>query len=115
MGFRIPGNDRFSQRAARAQEAQREQDRERHEKVMRQVKHLELMDETDRWRKRMAFDIQLLAGQILDRLIEQRDRNAPKTADEPWNEEFREAVELIPEARRFLEECMMDCTEVRKE
>ena len=62
------------------------------------------------WKDRMRFDLFLAADRILEMLEEQRDLNVPKTPDEPWNAKFCEAVRVIPAARRFAENCMMDCT-----
>ena len=65
--------------------------------------------ELEAWKDRMRFDLFLAADKILQMLEEQRDRNVPKTPDEPWNTKFCEAVLLIPAARRFAENCLMDC------
>ena len=108
MAFRIPGEtaaqSRFRQRMERAQQAQEEQEQRRHEAISRQIEMREHQEEMRRWKERMTFDLYLMAGMILDSLIDQRDRNAPKTADEEWNDSFCEAIRLIPEAKMFLEE-----------
>jgi len=65
------------------------------------------------WKDRMQFDLALTASQIVDMLEDQRDRNVPKTPDEPWNKLFCQAVILLPAAKRFAQDCMFDC--VRKE
>lgn len=108
MAFRIPGEtsaqSKFRQRLERAQQAQEEQDRRRHEAIERRIAQREWEEETRRWKDRTEFDIYLLAGVILDRLTAQRDENAPKGPDDPWNEKFCEAIWLIPEAKMFLEE-----------
>ena len=109
MPFIIPGdNDRFRHRMKRAQHAQEEQERRRHEVISRQIALRESQEEARRWKERMTFDLYLLAGVILDRLEDQRDRNVPKSPDDEWNEQFCEAVRLIPEARRFLEKMSIE-------
>lgn len=65
------------------------------------------------WKERMAFDLALTADEIVRKLEDIRDENVPKTPDEPWNVPFRMAVGLLPEARRFAEDCMMDCIRER--
>lgn len=67
------------------------------------------------WKDRMQFDLALAADQIVEKLEEQRDQNAPKTAGEPWNKQFCRAVRLLPAARRFAEDLMFNCIEVRKD
>lgn len=106
MGFRIPDESgaRFARRAERARQASEEQERRQNEAVYRRIAQMEFREETRRWRGRMLFDLQQVAETILDRLIEIRDRNAPKNPDAPWNAEFCAAVRVIPEARRFLVE-----------
>ena len=63
----------------------------------------------------MQFDLTLTADDIVRRLEELRDGNVPKTPYEPWNDNFCRAVELLPEARRFSDDCMMDCIKEKKE
>ena len=62
------------------------------------------------WKDRTQWDLFLLADRILEKLEEQRDLNAPKTPDEPWNKKFCEAIRVIPAARRFAENCLMACS-----
>ena len=112
MAFRIPGESaaqsRFRQRMERAQQAQEEHEKRRHEAIARQIELREHQEETRRWKERMTFGLYLMAGMILDSLIDQRDRNTPRTPDEPWNGQFCEAVRLIPEAKMFLEEMSIE-------
>ena len=61
------------------------------------------------WKERINFDLFLAADKILEMLEEQRDRNVPKTPDEPWNQLFCEAIRTIPAAKRFAERCYMEC------
>lgn len=67
------------------------------------------------WKERTQFGLFLMADEILRRLEDQRDRNVPTKADEPWNKEFAEAVRLIPTARRFAEECYARCMKEKDE
>lgn len=71
--------------------------------------------EFQQWKERMQFDLALTADEIVRRLEEQRDMNVPETVGEAWNDLFCEAVELLPEARRFADDCMMYCMKERKE
>ena len=66
------------------------------------------------WKDRTQFDLYLTADKILELLERRRDENVPKTADEPWNEKFCEAIRLIPEAKRFCEDCLMKCMKEEK-
>ena len=67
------------------------------------------------WKERTQFGLFLMADEILRRLEDQRDRNVPTKADEPWNREFAQAVRLIPTARRFAEECYARCMKEKDE
>ena len=70
--------------------------------------------ELEIWKDRMRFDLFLAVDRILQMREEQRDRNVPKTADEPWNPKFCEAIRMIPAVRRFAERCLMDCIKEKK-
>ncbi len=102
------------ERIARHAENNHERDMQEHERVMRAVEHRRTQEEFQKWKEKMGFDLYLTATQILIILTCQRDMNAPKHPDDEWSDEFREAVELIPEARRFCEDMAMECTEVKK-
>ena len=118
MAFRIPGDtvdSRFRKRMERAQQVREEQERLQHDIVSRRIAHMEFEEEMRRWQERMAYGMYLLAGTILDRLVQIRDENRPACPDDPWNEAFCRAVELIPEARRFEEDCMMDCMKEKED
>lgn len=69
--------------------------------------------EHEEWTKRMLFNLALTAEDIVRRLENVRDEKRPRTYGE-WDEEFCTAVELLPDARRFADDCMMDCMEVRE-
>ena len=66
--------------------------------------------ELEAWKERMRFDLFLAADRILEMLEKQRDVNIPRSPDETWNPRFCEAIRVIPAARRFAENCLMDCT-----
>lgn len=59
------------------------------------------------WKERRQFDMALTADEIVKRLEEMRDSNTPKTYGEEWNSKFCNAVVLLPEARRYAEDCIM--------
>lgn len=63
----------------------------------------------EEWKDRMRLNLALAADQIVDRLEDERDANLPRTPYEPWNADFCAAVGTLPDARRFAEDCMMDC------
>lgn len=65
--------------------------------------------EFEAWKERMAFDMSLTADDVVRKLEEIRDAHRPRTYG-PWDEAFCMAVRLLPEARRFAEDSMMDCT-----
>ena len=67
------------------------------------------------WKERTQFGLFLMADEILRRLENQRDRNVPTKADEPWNREFTDAVRLIPTARMFAEKCYAMCMKEKDE
>ena len=102
-------------RIARHAENNHERDMQEHERVLRAVEHRRTQEEFRKWKEKMGFDLYLTATQILMILTCQRDMNAPKHPDDEWSEEFRTAVELIPEARRFYEDMAMECTEVKND
>ena len=113
MAFRIPGETaseaRFRQRAERSRQAQEEQEKRQQDIVSRRIAQIEFEEDFRRWKERMAFDLYLTAGEILTRLECQRDDHRPKTMDEEWDDEFCEAIRLIPEARMFMEETSIHC------
>jgi len=71
--------------------------------------------EFQQWKEKMQFDLTLTAGRIVEILEEQRDRNMPTRPDEPWNDAFCTAVRLLPKARKFADDCMMDCIKEDKQ
>lgn len=101
-------------RIARHAENNREREMREHEHVLRAVEHRRTQEEFRKWKEEMGFNMYLTATQILMILTCQRDMNEPKHPDDEWNDEFREAIELIPEARRFYEDMAMECTEVKE-
>lgn len=65
------------------------------------------------FREKMQFGLMLWSERLVDRLEEARDRHRPRTYGE-WDTEFYMAVGTLPEARRFEEECAMDCVKEEK-
>jgi len=61
------------------------------------------------WEEKMRLDMAILADRIVERLEEVRDARRPRTYGEEWDESFCTAVVTLPEARRFADDCMMDC------
>lgn len=61
------------------------------------------------WKDYARFRLALDADEIVGKLEEQREQHMPKTPYEAWDEKFCEAVEALPEARRFADDCMMNC------
>ena len=66
------------------------------------------------WKERMQFDLALAADRIVERLENIRDEKRPRTYGD-WDDEFCEAVVLLPEARRFAEDCIMNCMKERQD
>ena len=65
--------------------------------------------ESKEWAEKMRLDMAILADRIVERLEEVRDARRPRTYGEEWDESFCTAVVTLPEARRFADDCMMDC------
>ena len=103
----------MAERIARHNKDNALREHEENERVRRAVEHRRTHEEFLKWKEKMRFDMYLTASQILMILTCQRDMNAPKHPDDEWSEEFRTAIELIPEARQFYEDTMMECTEVK--
>lgn len=61
------------------------------------------------WKDKMQFNLALTAGDIVRRLEEERDSKRPRTYGEEWDQDFCSAVLMLPEARAFADECMMNC------
>lgn len=110
MPFIIPvDTSSLIARAERARMAQIEHDRLQHDIVARRIAQREFEADLARWKDAMEWDLYLVALHILMTLEQQRDDNAPKDPDEPWNDAFCTAVRWIPEARMFLEEMSIAC------
>lgn len=77
--------------------------------LQRRKKAIELRE----FRSRMQFGLALASERIVDRLEEMRDDRRPRTYGE-WDPAFCTAVKLLPEARAFEEECVMDCVKKKK-
>ena len=99
MGLDSDGQiDRETLRRASEEQERRKKERERKEREER--------EKFDRW---------LEADKILEQMEEQRDRNVPKAADEEWNDEFCEAIRVLPGMRRKVQDMYFDCIEVKKD
>ena len=70
--------------------------------------------ELQEWKDRMRFDLALAADMIVERLEDIRDEKRPRTYGD-WDEDFCNAVVLLPEARQFAEDCMMNCMKEKTE
>ena len=70
--------------------------------------------EFEEWKERMRFDLALTADDIVRKLEETRDAYRPRRYGEEWDERFCRAVLLLPEARKFADDCMMECMKERK-
>ena len=88
---------------------------EKHRQAEKALQARKRAIEFQQWQERMQFDMALTADEIVRKLEEQRDRNVPTTVGEKWNNLFCEAVELLPEARMFADDCTMYCMKERKE
>ena len=64
--------------------------------------------------ERMDFDMYCLLGVVLNRLEQQRDQNRPRRYGEEWNDQFCDAVRLIPEVTDAIEYFAIQSTAVRK-
>lgn len=110
MPYMMPGeNSTFRMRAERVRKARIEQERLQHDIVARRIKEREFATEFQQWKASMEWNLYLVALWILMTLEQQRDDNAPKGPDDPWNEKFCEAIRWIPEARMFLEDMSITC------
>lgn len=103
-------NERMARHAANNEERERKES----ERIERAIAHRAFTDELSAWKERMEFDLYLVADRILEALERQRDMHMPKPPDYVWDEAFCTAVETIPEARRFMEDCMMKCTKEKE-
>lgn len=71
--------------------------------------------ETQEQIARMRFDLMLIADRLVERMEDMRDEHRPRTYGEKWDARFCTAVELLPDARRLVDDCMMECIEVRND
>jgi hypothetical protein len=70
--------------------------------------------EQKEWSDRMRFDLYLAAEEIVSRLENERDSKRPRTYGDRWDPDFCAAVDALPKARIFADDCMMNCIEIRK-
>lgn len=97
---------------ANAQNAERES--QEHKRIQKALELRREADELKEWKERFKYDMALTAFQIVQLLEEQRDNNLPNRPESDWNSAFCEAIELLPKARRFAEDCWFDCVEVKE-
>ena len=60
--------------------------------------------------EQIDFDLLLQMDAVLARLEEQRDRNRPRRYSDDWNQEFCDAVRLIPEVKQCIDYFQMQST-----
>lgn len=117
MAFRQPWETprqiAMRQRVDRANSENAEREKKNRISIEHAINHKRLIDETDEWIKQMQFNLYTLAIGITCRLEEQRNANKP--TNENWNDSFCQAIELIPEARMFAEDCIMNCMKEKHE
>ena len=63
---------------------------------------------------RLNFDMYLSVCSVLNRLEDQRDQNRPRRYGEEWNDQFCNAVRLIPEVTDAIEYFAIQSTAVKK-
>jgi len=66
--------------------------------VLRNIEHERVEQKAQ---TKLLFCLWYMMDKKLEELEKIRDTNAPKTPDEPWNEQFCTAVEKIPEVKRL--------------
>lgn len=71
--------------------------------------------ELQAWADRVQFDLALDAEDYVRMLEDQRDRHRPQRYGDEWDDIFCNAVLMLPEARQFAEDCMMDCMKEKTE
>lgn len=85
--------------------------------AVKQVKMAQRKRAMDRefaeWKDQMMFNMALTADDIVRRLEDVRDEKRPRTYGD-WDYDFCCAVKLLPEARKFSEDIMMECIKDRK-
>lgn len=69
--------------------------------------------ELQEWKDRMQFNLALTAMDLVDKCEKVRDDRRPRTYGD-WDPGFCDAVIILPDARQFAEDCMMDCIKENK-
>ena len=95
----------INERIRKAENAKKSKKSEEHERIMKILSARKENEEIAEWKGEMQFDLALTADRIVEMLEDQRDMNIPNTADEDWNQQFCEAIQLLPYARRFAQDC----------
>ena len=118
MGFNIPGETArqaaMRQRVERSNREREEQEKQRREAVMAAVARMEEQRAFEKRKNDMLFNMYLTASEILFRLEDMRNANAPKTPCEEWNDDFVTAVSSIPAAKRLVDETFIACMNGKK-
>ena len=63
--------------------------------------------------EKLDYDLYLAVCTAYNRLEKQRDVNRPKRYSEDWNQPFAEAVELLPELKKYMEYFAIQSTVIR--
>lgn len=110
MAFIIPEEDGlFRQRLKRIQQEKNSRNTLQQNAIENRIAIIKMREESVKDHDKIAFGLYLVADDIVRRLEQQRDENRPQHYDEEWNKLFCDAIVLLPEARRFADDCMMDC------
>ena len=108
MAFKMPGENTvsksFAERLERSRQAAEAQEKRKHDIVTFRLAKKDLEGENGKLNDRITFELYLIVSDILHQLEDQRDQNEPKTPEEPWNDDFCDALRLIPETRLLQEE-----------
>lgn len=62
---------------------------------------------------RLNFDMYLAVMGAIFRLEEQRDQNRPRRYSDDWNDQFAEAVEMLPELKEYMTYFAIESTVVK--
>lgn len=98
----------INERINRANAATEERKSQEHQRIHAMIEARREVEDFAAWKTWMRFEMDLMAFSLLRKLEEQRDTYAPTHPDDDWSEEFCEAVRMLPEVRRFAEDCWYD-------
>ncbi len=83
----------------------------RQRELQQRMQEIQAAAESLRMLERVRFREWASLDQLMDYLLDLRDRETPKTADEDWTEGFCMAIRDIPECRAFAEEAWWEYVE----